>query len=538
MPPQPPPSAEVRRACALLAVLAGLIPLLALGNAMVLDDVYTIVQHPIVRGDAPWWTVLDYDYFGVRRGTTASYGAWRPLQTLLFRLDHLLGGGATWPFRAHSALLHAAVTAAFARAMLAAAPARAAVVATALFAVHPLHTDAVYAAANRCELLALLFAFGVLAAHRGEGARAAGLATLAMVGASLSKESAVIILPVLALHDLAFARPKTARLAARYAALVAVLAVAALLRRRACGSFQGYSSDPIMNPLRAVPWVMQRVHGLRIFGHAAEQLIAPTDLASVYGPGSIPLNAVLDGRLALGVACVVGLLALAWRARRSAAWVSFAALGYLLTAGAVCSVFALYSVMYAERLMLLPSAFAAALAGAAVDRAAAAGRRRAALAGVAAACVVFAALSALRAGDWRDPRALGRATVAAHPDDAFALALLGVWELGAQDHAAGYGYCRAATERAPRFAMAWGCVGSALAMRGSLEPAARAFARMEGGDFAASAYEGQYATVLIRLGRRDEAGRQLTSMQRRGLWSPEAERAAQELRRRPTAPLR
>lgn len=529
MPPLSTSRETAWRLCVACALVAAILPLLALGNELLLDDLYTIVGHPIVRGDAPWYTVLDFDYFGVRRGTGASYGAWRPLQTLIFRLDHLLGGGAPWPFRLHSALLHGLLTAAFARALLAVAPPTATVVATALFAVHPLHTDAVFAAANRCEITALLLALGVIAAHRREGPRAALLATAAMIAASLSKESAVVILPVLALHDLAFKRPKTARLALRYALLVAVIVGAALLRRRACGSLQGYSSDPIMNPLREFSWIMQRVHGLRLFGHAASQLVAPTELASVYGPGSVPLGVVVDARLMLGAAVAAGLGWTAWRERKSAPWVSFAAAGYLVTAGAVCSVFALYSVMYAERLMLIPSAFAAALAGAAVDRLARGDRAKLALAATAGACLTFALLFALRAGDWRDPRALGRATVAAHPNDAFALALLGIWELGANNNDAGYGYCRAATDRAPRFALAWGCVGAALAARGSLEPAARAFARMEGGHFAMSAYEGQYARVLLRLGRRDDASRQLSSMRRRGLWGEDAERAEREL---------
>jgi tetratricopeptide (TPR) repeat protein len=290
-----------------------------------------------------------------------------------------------------------------------------------------------------------------------------------------------------------------------------------------------------MNPLRALPWAAQRVHGVRLLGHAAAQLIAPTDLVTLYGPGSFPLDRVADGFLALGAATLLALGALAWRARRAAPWVSFASLAYALTAGAVCSVFAVYSVMYAERLMLLPSAFVALLFGAAVDRAAA--QRPRVAGGFAGALLAsYVALFALRAPDWRDARALGRATVAVHPDDAVALTMLGIFELAARDTAAAYGYCRAATERAPNFAGAWGCVGAALATRGSFEAAAAAYARMEGGHWPILPFEGSYAVVLVSLGRRDAAARQLASIRARGFWGPDAQHALNALRAPPRAP--
>lgn len=508
-----------RRVAWALAALALLVYLPALGNGFVVDDHAAVQQHPIVTGAAPWWRVLDYDAFGHGLASPRTLGAFRPLLTLSLALDHRLGGGAALPFHLTNAALHAAVTATlFAVLRGARAGAYVSATAAALFAVHTLHTDAVLPIMQRGELLATLFSLLALATYH-QGRRAAPVLGFAL--AIFSKESAVLLLPLFVLHDLAWRRRPTLRTAAVYAACAAVFAGFVALRVRACGSLQGFAADPMMNPLRTLsPW-WQRVTAVRLVGHAARQLLAPMELTHEYYQGVFPLRPWLDGRLALGAATLVALPALAWRSRRVAPHVCFAALALGLSLASVCSVVGLYSVMYAERLLYLGSAAALVLAAEAAGWARA--RSRLVTPAVVLYGVALTALTLARCGEWRDDETILEATIERTPGSAWSLRALGVIRTHQGRLPEAVALCRAATRRAPGYAGAWGCLGTASAQRGDYDGAEHAFAQMVGGAWPESTDHDNYVRLLLLRGRPDAALAHLRWMAEHGLWSDAAE---------------
>src|SRR6185369_7523116 len=137
----------------------------------------------------------------------ATSGLYRPMTTLSFLANWTVLGNEARPFGYHlvNLLLHlgcsVAVLALFRRLGMAAG---AATIAAALFAVHPVTTEAVANVAGRADLLAALgVLLGVLCHARAAAARGSARIAwdAALVGSSViavfSKESGVVLLPLL-----------------------------------------------------------------------------------------------------------------------------------------------------------------------------------------------------------------------------------------------------------------------------------------------------------------------------------------------------
>lgn len=115
-----------------------------------------ILGNADVSGGAPWQRSFSDDFWGTPLTDSGSHGSWRPLCVLSFRLNYLLGGGfAPWGFHLVNNLLHCVATGLVvqvARTLLASVWA---VLATgALFAAHPIHTEAVAGLVGRADVAA------------------------------------------------------------------------------------------------------------------------------------------------------------------------------------------------------------------------------------------------------------------------------------------------------------------------------------------------------------------------------------------------
>ncbi|MBI5368592.1 MAG: hypothetical protein HZA54_16270 [Planctomycetes bacterium] len=183
-------STTPRRATALVLVAAAALCVLAyantLSNGFVYDDFEAIVQNPIVHGPLDLGKFLRTPYPCEDIGKTS----YRPLTILTYWIDQRIGGGAPWAFHLTNLLWHTLATLAFGA--LAAGifgRGRIAATATLLFAVHPVHTEAVAWAVGRAEVIssALGFAALALALARVEGRRrvAAGALGAALFGIAL-----------------------------------------------------------------------------------------------------------------------------------------------------------------------------------------------------------------------------------------------------------------------------------------------------------------------------------------------------------------
>ncbi|XP_069686444.1 protein O-mannosyl-transferase TMTC2-like [Periplaneta americana] len=188
-------------------------------SGFVYDDNRAILSNEDVLPQTPVLELLRHDFWGTPLSHSGSHGSYRPLVVLSFRLNVLLAGGhSARGFHVLNTLLHAAATAAFTRwvRVLAAHPRRDLTpwVAGMLFAVHPIHTEAVAGIVGRADVgAALFFVLALLAYHRHVARRDAlslGATLLLGLCAMFTKEQGVTVFAVCVVYDLAL-HPTTLR---------------------------------------------------------------------------------------------------------------------------------------------------------------------------------------------------------------------------------------------------------------------------------------------------------------------------------------
>ncbi|KAK3917710.1 Protein O-mannosyl-transferase TMTC1, partial [Frankliniella fusca] len=196
-----------------------------------------VVRNPDVRGGQSPWLAFGHDFWGTPLDSAGSHGSYRPLAVLSLRANAYLAGGLRpHAFHLVNAGLHALcswLVARLSRRLGPAAPPAAPPAAALLFAVHPVHCEAVAGIVGRADLLAAALSLLALLAFlrhldwreqlRRGGCRcppcappagswcrcrrrAAALlaATLALAAAAtLCKEPGLTVLGVCAAYDLA-----------------------------------------------------------------------------------------------------------------------------------------------------------------------------------------------------------------------------------------------------------------------------------------------------------------------------------------------
>ncbi|XP_014442516.1 protein O-mannosyl-transferase TMTC1, partial [Tupaia chinensis] len=142
----------------------------SLQGEFVHDDVWAIVNNPDVRAGAPLrWGIFTNDFWGKGMAENTSHKSYRPLCVLTFKLNIFLTGMDPFYFHAVNVILHCLVTlvlmytcdkTVFKNRGLA-------FITALLFAVHPIHTEAVAGIVGRADVLAgLLFLLAFLSYNR------------------------------------------------------------------------------------------------------------------------------------------------------------------------------------------------------------------------------------------------------------------------------------------------------------------------------------------------------------------------------------
>ncbi|MGD8869083.1 MAG: hypothetical protein PVI01_15755, partial [Gemmatimonadales bacterium] len=309
------------------ALLAFLVFANSLANGFAYDDVWIIQNRELVHGLTHLPELLTTDYWASRFGS----GLYRPLTLLTFALDWQMWGGNPFGFHLTNLLLNSAVTAAATALLLRFFPWWAALLGGAVFAVHPLHTEAVANVVGRAELLTALFILGAclvyVAVVRRNGRLGPGsLAAIAAlyVLALFSKELGVVLPALLLVLDLPeLARRGFSRFGAyarSRAPLIAILALILLaylgIRWRVLGAPLGGAPDWFFAAdasFRARFFTMARV-----WPRYLQLAVLPLDLSSDYSPAVIlPVSGLTPlGALGIGlVAITVVLAVIAFRRR-------------------------------------------------------------------------------------------------------------------------------------------------------------------------------------------------------------------------------
>jgi tetratricopeptide (TPR) repeat protein len=288
-----------------------------------------------------------------------------------------------------------------------------------LFAVHPIHTEAVAWVSGRSELLAACFVFAAWLLHLQN--RAVWAAICFML-ALLSKESAVVFVPLVLAGDYARGKFKPPL---RYAGICGLaVAFVALLWKVQGGRFDKGPYPSLDNALANLPAQWRILNALRVAWKYVALQMYPAALSIDYSYNAIRLYANWQHLLpaALATAAVLGLWMWALWNRRSA-WILAGAI-YLFGFSVTANVLVPTGTIMGERLAYLPSAGFCLLLALFWVRLESANRKLAA--GVLGLLVLaFAARTMARNRDWKDNLTLYSAGVRAVPDSARMHGLLG-----------------------------------------------------------------------------------------------------------------
>lgn len=507
-----------------VALAALLVYANTLTAGFVYDDTTAIVPNPVLRGPFSLVRVFTTDIWGLGRADAWSVHTYRPLLTLSYALDRVVGGWQPWSFHLTNVLLHAAASALFFRALARRLvdPA-AALVAGLAFALHPLHTDAVASVTNRSEVAYALAALGVYALHARRGLRATVAAPLVLAAGLLCKEAAVVIVPLLVLRDLLGTETSRAEKAARYAGYALALAATAALRHLAMGSVDTLRPDYLANPLRDATAGVRAYWGVRFVGLVGRLLLAPLDLCADYGAGVVTPAVSFDGDALLGAAVLVGVAVLAVRARRSDPLLTEACAWVLVPAALYGNVAKVLPAPFAERWWYLGSAGFFLLLGAGVR--AARERSRAVLPAVGVVLALWALVTVRRNGDWSTSRRLFESAVEVQPGCARMRYFVARFRFREERMAEAFAHVTVAVRNAPDWAEPYGLYGRLLGLQRRDEEADRAFARVGAMEGPASRTARMYwVDYLIGRRRFAEARAQLAWLRTNGLWGEDAAR--------------
>ncbi len=491
------------RPALVVGLAAGLTQVNTLWNQPVLDDGWVIFDNPLVKSLANVPRIFTEGYNVAGAATNA--GLWRPVTTLTYALNYAAGGMAVGGYHAVNAGLHVAVSLlvlAWARHVVASvAPARAgtaSLLAALLFAVHPVHVEAVAGMVGRAELLAALFSLAALylscTLARGRF-RLPGALAATFLGV-LSKENAAVV-PLLYLL-VAVTVPAAAGLPSRpgpasgapRTAVRRALGVAALLAAAAALPFLLRPGRGLGVPVEAA-WFGARPAAVvagTMFRAVAEYLrllVFPLELgADFFYATRIPFTPALAPEALRAAAMWSAVLLLGVLSIRRA---PVRALGILWVFAALLPVLNIVpaGVLMAERLLYLPSVgfclwagHGAAWSMEAIGRRLPAGSRVPLALRVAAACalVALSARTLVRNGDWRDGRSLWEAEVTHAPLDPVVNNNLAVALTQAGEYERARERVLLAIRVAPGYWLAWVNLGIVQQRTGDLRGALRSFA--------------------------------------------------------------
>jgi tetratricopeptide (TPR) repeat protein len=384
-------------------------------NGFAYDDVPLIVLDARVHSLGSLPAVLAHPYWPVGGQELA---IWRPLTTLSFAIDWALGGGAPAWFHLANVLWHVAACVLVLRLLSELFVPSAALAGALLFAVHPVHVEAVANVAGRGDVISAVFVLGacLLWVRRPEPerrptARVVLLVCMLFTLALFAKESAVVLPALLVLLDAARGRWLLERTSVRsYARAVApMLAALALLilgylvlRVAVLDAFAPGRVHPAADVLET-RWHLL-LTSLQAWPQYLRLLLFPRTLLADYGPQVIMPATTWTSSAVLGLTAIVGLVVGGLLAiERGHGRTALALLWLPIAVLPVSNLFFTTGIMVAERTLYLPS-FAAAVvaagAAAAASRLSSAARRRASFALGAAALVLLAARSILRVPEW------------------------------------------------------------------------------------------------------------------------------------------
>jgi protein O-mannosyl-transferase len=409
-----------------------------LRNRPVLDDGWVIFDNSLIKSLHNVPAIFRQPY-NVRTPTWNNAGLYRPVTTLSYAINYAIGGRYVVGYHLVSIALHVLccllvfeLGRRLASAARAENPVGVALLGALLFAVHPVHVEAVTAMVGRAELLAALGSLGCLylTCTRAQAPWRYPAALVVLVLGVLSKENAAVTPLLFCL--VALTVPEAVGLAARPNPLTAEGRRAAWrVGALAAGMAAAVVPYLLLHPGRAgIPIGSQWFQGqpravvfytmTRVVAEYLRLLVFPHPLGvDFYYAQKIQFTPSLTPATLAGAALGLAVLGFGVVALRRAPLVGLGILWVFIALLPVLNIIPIGALM-GERLLYLPSVgfCLAAGAGAALLLEAARSARPVVAAGLAVVGLVLAAKSLVRNAEWRNALTLYEVEVRKTPTDA------------------------------------------------------------------------------------------------------------------------
>lgn len=444
-----------------------------LPNDFCFDDIPIVRDNPKIQQENQWGAIWSTDYWSHSGQDAASRDLlYRPVTLSVLRLTRIVAGNRPFAFHILSLLLHAICTLLVALLVRSLFYSRrelpeivlwsnvAAGVAAMIFAVLPIHSEAVASVVGQADLLATASTIGAILCHlRIAGAAARFQRVLWIIATACcafiamgAKENGICVVPLVFLVEL-FGLPRyevptvTAaplperRYSSRFTRVwdasafrmgrslyvLIPLAVYLLLRYHALGAFyQAPAPTKTVNVLVDAPAWQRALGVLQAWGMYWRKTVFPRELAIEYAINAVRLpTSVWQADVLSGLAWFVGLVVIAaTRWKKGLRALPFLVLALILSYLPTSNLFVLLQVFFAERIWYLPSVFVAGLfaiiGGSLLER------RIWRRVGVVLLCAMMVRCW-IRNSEWKNNGTLFAATYADHPQSVMARHLYGQW---------------------------------------------------------------------------------------------------------------
>lgn len=279
----------------------------SLHGDFVFDDSVAIVQNTDVTNlNTPISIIFQHDFWGFNLTDKSSHKSYRPLTILMFRLENLLFGLKPIAMKSINLLLHIFVSCGlidFYTHYLRTSNTIIPFLAATIFAVHPIHTEAVCGIVGRPDIIVaafLLIVFKLCTKQLVQKSIAMQLLFYVFIAtttaaAILFKETGITLLPIVIAFDLG--QSKFRRLF-----VLLVFTVTFIYLRLKVMNFESPKFKAMDNPLAASPKILTRVLTQSyLYALNFWLMICPDWLSFDWALGSIPLVTKIDDQRNLGI---------------------------------------------------------------------------------------------------------------------------------------------------------------------------------------------------------------------------------------------
>lgn len=410
------PLRDTRSAYLIVGVVAALVYLNSLGNLFAYDDVHIVETHEAIQSLETLPGALTTPYWPTAYGR--ELGLWRPVTTALFGVQYVVSGGSPVFFHAVNIVAHVGATLLALMLFLELLSLPAAFAGALVFAVHPVHVEAVANVVGFSEIISTCALLAACLVHLRSGDRS-GWKEALLVGLLYAlgfgaKESGVTLPGLIFLLDAARGhlgfRELPDYLRRRWPVYASMVVVAVLLlagRFSVLGSVAHPFAPLGADMLNEIPriWTLGE-----IWLHYVRLWVFPLDLSSDYSPNVIRIWTSWGVENTLGVGMMLLFLVLSllsWqrpglaKGRDTGRLAAFGALWFLISISPTSNTVFLSGVLLAERTLYLPSVGLAAASGWLIVRMAR-DRKRVAWAGLAVFVLVGSVRTWTRNPTWHD----------------------------------------------------------------------------------------------------------------------------------------